>query len=159
MNHPKIVNVETIIHQSQMQGYRLAFTNGCFDMFHSGHAHLLKSIKEDLPWGVQLIVGINSDASVKENKGPDRPILSQEQRAFMVACQESVDSVFIFDDLTVEKYLRHFKPFRWYKGGDYSVSTLHPAERLVCGETEVRFIPFSEDISATKIIRKIKKLD
>jgi len=157
MNHYKILNADTIIRQSQMQGYRLAFTNGCFDMFHSGHAHLLKSIKEDLPWGVQLVVGVNSDASVKGNKGPDRPILSQEQRAFLVACQESVDHVFIFDDLTVERYLKHLNPFRWYKGGDYSVGTLNPAEKAFCGQTEVRFIPFVEDISATKIIEKIKK--
>jgi len=157
MNHYKILNADTIIRQSQMQGYRLAFTNGCFDMFHSGHAHLLKSIKEDLPWGVQLVVGVNSDASVKGNKGPDRPILSQEQRAFLVACQESVDHVFIFDDLTVERYLKHLNPFRWYKGGDYSVGTLNPAEKASCGQTEVRFIPFAEDISATKIIEKIKK--
>lgn len=158
MNHPKIVSIETLIYQYQMQGYRLAFTNGCFDLFHSGHAHLLRSIKEDLPWGCKLVVGINSDFSVKENKGPDRPILSQEQRAFMVACQESVDSVFIFNDLTVKRYLKHLKPFRWYKGGDYNVGTLNPAEKAACGQTEVRFIPFAEDISATKIIQKIKNL-
>lgn len=157
MNHPKIVRPETIIYQCQIRGIKVAFTNGCFDLFHAGHAHLLQSIKQELPDDCALVVGVNGDKSVKKNKGPNRPIISQEQRAFLVACHESVDYVFLFDEKTVESYLRHFKPWRWYKGGDYSITTLDPVERLACGQTEVRFIPFVEDISATKIIEKIKK--
>jgi len=158
MNHPKIVSSKTIIYQAQIQGKRVVFTNGCFDLFHAGHAHLLQSIKQELTDDCVLVVGVNGDKSVKKNKGPDRPIISQEQRAFLVACQESVDYVFIFNEKTVESYLKHFKPWRWYKGGDYSITTLDPEERLACGQTEVRFIPFAEDISATKIIEKIKKI-
>lgn len=158
MNHPKIVDTSTIIHYFSVEGKKMAFTNGCFDMFHAGHAHLLRSIKEDLPDNYKLVVGVNGDKSVEKNKGPERPIISQEQRAFLVACNECVDYVFVFNEATVSGYLRHFKPSRWYKGGDYSITTLHPAERAECGQTEVYFIPFSEDISATKIITKIKEL-
>ena len=146
------------MHHLAVEGKKMAFTNGCFDMFHAGHAHLLKSIKEDLPDDYKLVVGVNGDKSVKKNKGSERPIISQEQRAFLVACHECVDYVFIFNEATVSGYLRHFKPSRWYKGGDYSVATLHPSEKAECGQTEVFFIPFSEDISATKIITKIKEL-
>ncbi len=158
MNHPKIVDASTIMHHFAVEGEKMAFTNGCFDLFHAGHAHLLKSIKEDLPDDYKLVVGVNGDKSVKKNKGPERPIISQEQRAFLVACHECVDYVFIFNEARVSGYLRHFKPCRWYKGGDYSVATLHPAEKAECGQTEVCFIPFSEDISATKIITKIKEV-
>ena len=158
MNHPKIVDTSTIMHRFSMGTEKMAFTNGCFDMFHAGHAHLLRSIKEDLPDNYKLVVGVNGDESVKKNKGPERPIISQEQRAFLVACHECVDYVFVFNEARVSGYLRHFKPCRWYKGGDYSVATLHPAEKAECGQTEVCFIPFSEDISATKIITKIKEL-
>jgi len=158
MNHPKIVDTSTIMHRFSMGMEKMAFTNGCFDLFHAGHADLLKSIKEDLPCDYSLVVGVNGDESVRENKGQERPIISQEQRAFLVACNECVDYVFVFNEPTVSGYLRHFKPSRWYKGGDYSVATLNPAEKASCGQTEVRFIPFSEDISATKIIGKIKKL-
>lgn len=158
MNHPKIVDASTIMHHFAVEGEKMAFTNGCFDLFHAGHAHLLKSIKEDLPDDYKLVVGVNGDKSVKKNKGPERPIISQEQRAFLVACHECVDYVFIFNEARVSGYLRHFKPCRWYKGGDYSVATLHPAEKAECGQTEVCFIPFSEDVSATKIITKIKEV-
>tara|TARA_R110002167_G_scaffold365400_3_gene589911 strand:+ start:161 stop:637 length:477 start_codon:yes stop_codon:yes gene_type:complete len=158
MKHLKIVNAATIMHYFAVGGKKMAFTNGCFDMFHAGHACLLQSIKEDLPDDYELVVGVNGDESVKKNKGPDRPIISQEQRAFLVACHECVDHVFVFNEETVSGYLRHFKPSRWYKGGDYSIATLHPSEKASCGQTEVFFIPFSEDISATKIITKIKEL-
>jgi len=158
MNHPKIVDASTIMHHFAVEGEKMAFTNGCFDLFHAGHAHLLKSIKEDLPDDYKLVVGVNGDKSVKKNKGPERPIISQEQRAFLVACHDCVDYVFIFNEARVSGYLRHFKPCRWYKGGDYSVATLHPAEKAECGQTEVCFIPFSEDVSATKIITKIKEV-
>jgi|TARA_R110000772_G_scaffold46106_4_gene105348 rfaE bifunctional protein nucleotidyltransferase chain/domain len=158
MNHSKIVDTCTIMHHFAVGGKKMAFTNGCFDMFHAGHAHLLRSIKEDLPDDYELVVGVNGDESIKKNKGPERPIISQEQRAFLVACHECVDYVFVFNEATVSGYLRRFKPSRWYKGGDYSVTTLHPAEKAECGQAEVYFIPFSEDISATKIIDKIKEL-
>lgn len=158
MNHPKILDAETISHRFSTKGKKMAFTNGCFDMFHAGHADLLRSIKEDLPFYYELVVGVNGDKSVQKNKGPERPIINQDQRAFLVACQESVDNVFVFDEQTIERYLSLLQPSRWYKGGDYSVTTLHPAERASCGQTEVHFIPFSENVSATKIIEKIKKL-
>ena len=158
MNHPKIFDKYLLMHHLAAEGKKIAFTNGCFDMFHAGHAHLLKSIKEDLPDDYKLVVGVNGDKSVKKNKGSERPIISQEQRAFLVACHECVDYVFIFNEATVSGYLRHFKPSRWYKGGDYSIATLHPSEKASCGQTKVSFVPFSEDISATKIITKIKEL-
>ena len=91
MNHPKIVSLKEILYN--ITSDPIVFTNGCFDMFHAGHAHMLKSIKRSAPLDAKLVVGINSDESVRANKGPHRPIICEEQRAYLVACHESVDSV------------------------------------------------------------------
>jgi rfaE bifunctional protein nucleotidyltransferase chain/domain len=154
MNHPKIVSLKEILYN--VSSDPIVFTNGCFDMFHAGHAHMLKSIKRSAPLDAKLVVGINSDESVRANKGPDRPIICEEQRAYLVACHESVDSVFIFNEVTVERHLRRLKPAFWYKGGDYDISNLNLSEKDASKNTEILFMPFLEGISATKIINNIK---
>ena len=80
MNHPKIIDTSTIMHLFSMGTEKMAFTNGCFDLFHAGHADLLKSIKEDLPCDYRLVVGVNGDGSVRANKGPERPLNNIEIR-------------------------------------------------------------------------------
>jgi len=158
MKHPKIISTTNLLTKIMFGGEKLVFTNGCYDLFHAGHASLLSQIKAEFPDGYKIIVGVNSDKSVKLNKGPERPIIPEEQRAFVVACHEAVDYVFVFNEPTVDGYLRWLKPDYWVKGGDYSVGTLHPAEKEACGDhTQVMFIPLVDGISATKIVERIAK--
>lgn len=154
MHHHKIISFGEVL--CKVSPDPTVFTNGCFDMFHAGHAHMLKSIKRSAPLHSNLIVGINSDESVRANKGSDRPIICEEQRAYLVACHESVDNVFIFNEPTVERYLRRLKPAFWYKGGDYDISDLKLEEKNASQNTEILFVPFLEGVSATSIISDIR---
>ena len=164
MNHKKILTYEEIKKERQFArevekcGIKkfFIFTNGCFDLFHAGHACLLNSMKNCCTLNSKLIVGINGDSSVKSLKGEDRPILSAKQRAYIVACHEAVDYVFIFNTKTVAKQLRELQPDFWCKGGDYDEDSLNKSELKAKGSAILKVIPFVEDISATKIINKIK---
>ena len=163
LKHNKILAYEDLTKEVKqihdMRGFGicppLALTNGCFDLFQAGHARLLNSIKSSIIGG-KLIVGINSDESVRANKGSDRPIICEDQRAYLVACHESVDNVFIFNEPTVERDLRRLKPAFWYKGGDYDISNLKLEEKNASQNTEILFVPFLEGVSATNIISNIK---
>lgn len=99
------------------QGKRIVFANGCFDLLHVGHIRYLQSAREQ---GDVLVVGVNSDRSVSELKGPGRPLIPAGARAELVAALESVDYVVIFDDLTAENVLRDLRPHIQCKGTDYS---------------------------------------
>lgn len=99
--------------------------SGCFDGLHRGHVTYLKKARE---YGHVLIVGVNSDASVKQVKGESRPIHSQEDRAFMLAALECVDAVVIFNELNAAAFLAAAQPEIWAKGDDYSLETLHADE-------------------------------
>tara|TARA_Y100001937_G_C7074470_1_gene309942 strand:+ start:205 stop:711 length:507 start_codon:yes stop_codon:yes gene_type:complete len=168
MNHRKIVSYKKILEerefskQVEMFGIKkfFIFTNGCFDLFHSGHASLLSSIKNACTLNSRLIVGINSDSSVRSLKENNRPILNAKQRAYTVACHESVDYVFIFDTKTVAKQLRELQPDFWCKGGDYSHESLKKTELNAFWENPtagaIKFIPFIDNISTSDIINKIK---
>ena len=132
------------------------FTNGCFDLFHAGHASLLNSMKNACSLNSKLVVGINGDASVKSIKGQDRPIISAKQRAYTVACHEAVDYVFIFNTKTVSKQLKELQPDFWCKGGDYDEDSLNKSELKAKGNAILKVIPFIENISTSDIIKKIK---
>lgn len=101
-------------------------TNGCFDLLHAGHIHLLESAKA---LGDILIVGINSDESVRTLKGPSRPINSAMDRCKVIAALWCVDCVTVFDDVRATKFLKDASPKVWVKGGDYNLSTLDQSER------------------------------
>tara|TARA_R100001163_G_scaffold2113_2_gene3312 strand:- start:2730 stop:3236 length:507 start_codon:yes stop_codon:yes gene_type:complete len=132
------------------------FTNGCFDLFHSGHASLLNAMKNACSLNSKLVVGINSDASVKSIKGEGRPILSAKQRAYIVACHQAVDYVFIFNTKTVAKQLKELQPDFWCKGGDYDEASLNKSELKAKGNAILKVIPFIDNISSTDIIDKIQ---
>lgn len=164
MKHRKILSFESIKKERQFArdiekcGIKkfFIFTNGCFDLFHSGHASLLNAMKNCCSLNSKLIVGINGDSSVKALKGEGRPILSAKQRAYIVACHEAVDYVFIFNTKTVAKQLRELQPDFWCKGGDYNEGSLNKSELKAKGPAILKVIPFVDDISATSIINKIK---
>lgn len=125
------------------------FTNGCYDIFHAGHLHVLKEAKK---LGDELHVGINSDKSVRSIKGPLRPIIPQEQRYEIISSIKYVDYVYIFDDPTPIKLIESIMPDIIVKGGDWK-----PQDVVGAHLCEVVTIPLLEGISTTEIINKIKK--
>ena len=165
MNHKKILTYEQVKKERQFAkevekcGIKkfFIFTNGCFDLFHAGHASLLNSMKNCCTLNSKLIVGFNGDSSVKSLKGEGRPILSAKQRAYTVACHEAVDYVFIFNTKTIAKQLRELQPDFWCKGGDYDESSLNKSELKAKGSAILKVIPFVENISSSDIISRICK--
>jgi len=129
---------------------RIVFTNGCFDIIHRGHITYLQKAKA---LGDVLIVGLNSDESVRKLKGEDRPINNQEDRALMLSSLEFIDYVVIFDEETPYKLIKEIKPDILVKGGDYKIEDI--IGREFAKETVV--FPFVEGYSTTSIISRIKK--
>jgi rfaE bifunctional protein nucleotidyltransferase chain/domain len=164
MKHRKIMSLDEIKQERQMArelescGIKkfFIFTNGCFDLFHAGHASLLNSMKNACSLNSKLVVGINGDKSVKSLKGEDRPIMSAKQRAYIVACHEAVDYVFIFNTKTVSKQLKELQPDFWCKGGDYDPDSLNKTELKAKGRAILKVIPFIDNTSTSSIINKIK---
>lgn len=134
------------------QGKKIAVTNGCFDILHRGHAEYLQSARNTAD---ALLVLVNSDASIRQLKGPTRPICKENDRAFLLACLEFIDAVVIFDSQRCNKELAALAPDVYVKGGDYTVEKLDPTERSVlldCG-AEFQFIPFVPGYSTTAVIK------
>ena len=113
------------------KGLTLAVTNGCFDILHVGHVNYLQAARNEAD---ALLVGLNSDRSVRELKGPNRPIQTEEDRAIVLAALESVDAVLVFNDLHATNFLRSALPDVYVKGGDYTVEDLPAEERAVVNE-------------------------
>lgn len=133
-------------------GERIVFTNGCFDLLHLGHVTLLQSAKQE---GERLIIGLNSDESVRRLKGPDRPVIGELERAQLLASMSCVDSVVIFNQETPLELIRTIRPDVLVKGADYK-------EQQVVGATEVRswggrvaLIPLVEGHSTTRILTRL----
>lgn len=139
---------------------KIVLTNGCFDLFHYGHASALDSIKERVGDDALLIVAVNSDKSVKRIKGDSRPIYNQEQRAYLVACHQAVDVVFIFDDDNIATYIKMISPDFWFKSEDYNLNSLNVLEKLAIAECggQVLFTPLVNDVSTSIFIEKIKNV-
>jgi rfaE bifunctional protein nucleotidyltransferase chain/domain len=110
------------------EGRTLAATNGCFDILHAGHVNYLQSARNEAE---ALIVGLNSDRSIAELKGPDRPIHTEADRAAVIAALESVDAVYIFDELRATNFLQTTQPDVYVKGGDYTIDQLPAEERAI----------------------------
>ena len=110
------------------EGRTLAATNGCFDILHAGHVNYLQAARNEAD---ALIVGLNSDRSTTELKGADRPIHTEADRAAVLAALESVNAVFIFDDLRATSFLQISQPDVYVKGGDYTVDQLPAEERAI----------------------------
>ncbi len=136
-------------------GGRVVFTNGCFDLLHPGHVSYLRAARS---LGDALVVGLNSDASVRRLKGPSRPVVPEKGRAIMLEALESVDAVVIFGEDTPIRLMRELEPAVYVKGGDYRIEDLPEAK--VAGEmgTEARIIPFESGYSTSALIEKIKSM-
>jgi D-beta-D-heptose 7-phosphate kinase/D-beta-D-heptose 1-phosphate adenosyltransferase len=134
-------------------GKKIVFTNGCFDILHAGHVHYLEQAKE---LGDELVVGLNSDSSVKTLKGPSRPINNLEQRAKVLSSLKCVDRIVSFADETPIKLIKEIKPDVLVKGGDYKVKDVVGHKEVRSWGGEVKIIPLVPGLSTTNIIKKLK---
>ena len=132
------------------QGKRIVFTNGCFDILHAGHVDYLEKAKS---FGDVLIVGMNSDSSIKRIKGEKRPIVPESYRARVLVGLRAVDYVFIFSDDTPYEVIKVVRPHVLVKGADWKLEEIVGREFA----ERVERIPFEYDISTTKIIEMIKE--
>jgi len=143
----------------QMQAWRtdqkrIVFTNGCFDLLHPGHVHLLNEAKA---LGDKLVVGLNSDASIKKLKGTNRPILQEQERASLVSALSSVDLVVIFEEDTPLDLIEALRPDILVKGSDYSLDTVVGREVVESYGGKVALIALMEGLSTTGLISRIGK--
>ena len=132
-------------------GARIVFTNGCFDILHAGHVRYLAAARA---LGDYLILGLNSDASVRRLKGETRPVNSEADRAEVIGALKSVDAVVIFGEDTAEELIARVRPAVYAKGGDYTRETLPEARIVESYGGEVEFIPLVEGKSTTGIIER-----
>ena len=132
---------------------RVVFTNGVFDLLHSGHVDVLLGARR---LGDALIVGVNSDASVKRLKGSDRPIRPDVERAYVLAAFEMVDCVVIFDEDTPIELVKQLRPDVLVKGGDYSEATIVGASDVRGWGGDVRVVPLTPGHSTTRLLEKLR---
>lgn len=136
-------------------GKKLVLTNGCFDLLHTGHIRYLQQARG---CGDALIVAVNSDASVRELKGPERPLNGEIDRAEVLAALRCVDHVTIFEGKRVTDVIRFLRPAVYAKGGDYTMETLDPEERCALEEvgTEIRLLSLVPGRSTTRLLKRAK---
>jgi D-beta-D-heptose 7-phosphate kinase / D-beta-D-heptose 1-phosphate adenosyltransferase len=135
-------------------GQSLVFTNGCFDLLHLGHIKLLEDARRE---GDRLIVAINSDSSVRQLKGPSRPITNESERSRILAALAAVDAVVIFDDATPLRLINALNPDVIVKGGDYTEETVVGAQEIRSWGGRVKIVPIVDGFSTTQLIAKATK--
>ena len=133
----------------------IGFTNGVFDVLHEGH---IKVLSHAAAFVDILIVGINSDVSVKRLKGNERPVNNQQSRALIIASMIMVDAVVIFEEDTPLGIIKRIQPDVLVKGGDYTTATIVGAKEVIAAGGSVEIIPLESGFSTTGIIEKLKKL-
>ena len=146
-------NIE-IINRIKAERKKIVFTNGCFDLLHVGHVRYLAQAKK---LGDFLIIGLNSDSSVKELKGEDRPINSFEDRATLLLAIKSVDLVIMFEEQTPENLIKDIVPDILVKGGDYNIEDIVGYQTVMQNGGQVKTLSFYDGYSSTNYINKIKK--
>ncbi len=145
-------NISVIAKEAKASGKRIIATNGCFDILHVGH---LRYLEQSKALGDLLIVGINSDSSVRKLKGKDRPINSESDRAELLAALKPVDYVVIFDELDASNFLREVKPDTYTKGGDYNPSDLPEYSAVQEIGAKIEIIDLVEGKSTTAMVSKL----
>ncbi|MFI5162428.1 MAG: D-glycero-beta-D-manno-heptose 1-phosphate adenylyltransferase [Sphingobacteriales bacterium] len=138
----------------QGEGKKVVFTNGVFDLLHIGHITYMAKASE---LGDKLIIGLNSDSSVKRIKGDDRPVNDQGSRAALLAALFFVDAIVLFEEDTPLKLISTILPDILVKGADYAVQNIVGAKEVIANGGEVKTIDFIEGYSSTSIIQKIRK--
>ncbi|HIC96896.1 MAG TPA: D-glycero-beta-D-manno-heptose 1-phosphate adenylyltransferase [Aquificaceae bacterium] len=151
------VELGELLHRlrSAHHGKKIVFTNGCFDLIHAGHVDYLEKAKA---LGDILVVGLNSDTSVRRLKGEKRPIIPQDMRAKVLASLKPVDYVILFEEDTPERLIKAIKPHVLVKGGDWKLNDIVGRDFVESYGGTVVTIPFAYDVSTSKIIEKIIRL-
>ena len=144
--------IKNIAQELKADGKTVVFTNGCFDILHAGHVRYLSAAKE---LGDCLILGLNSDQSVRNIKGPSRPINHQDDRAEVVSALSPVDYVVIFEESTAENLVTEIQPTIYVKGGDYNIKDLPEAAIAARYGGKTILIPEVPGRSSSNIIKKI----
>jgi rfaE bifunctional protein nucleotidyltransferase chain/domain len=144
-----------IVENLKKEGKKIIFTNGCFDILHVGHVRYLNDAKK---YGDFLIVGINSDSSVRRIKGKNRPIIDEKARAEVVAGLDSVDMVIIFSEDTPYELIKTLEPDVLIKGGDWKEEEIVGADIVKGSGGKVLTVPYISGYSTTSIIEKIIRL-
>lgn len=152
----KFNKLNELVNDLKKSGQRVVLTNGCFDILHVGHLQTLRLAKKE---GDILIVGVNSDSSVKKIKGVSRPIICDHERAELIAALEVVDYVTIFTEETAASLLENVRPDIYVKGGDYTLKDLPEWPVIQDYKIRVKFINLVEGRSTTDIIKEIKEME
>lgn len=138
----------------KLAGEQVVFTNGCFDILHLGHVDYLEKARQT---GTKMIVGVNSDASVRALKGPERPVNTEYARARLIASLQFVDLVIVFNEETPLELINHLLPDILVKGDDYTIDTIVGAKEVIAAGGHVKTIPLVPSYSTTGIIQKLKQ--
>lgn len=138
----------------RMLGRKIVFTNGVFDILHEGH---IASLSEAASYGNILIVGVNTDASVKRLKGDSRPVNNQQSRSLLLASLLMTDAIVLFDEDTPYHLITSIMPDVLVKGGDYTIEQIVGAKEVMAGGGEVKIAPILEGFSTTSIIERMKQ--
>jgi len=143
-----------ISEEFRKSGRKLVFTNGCFDLLHAGHVRYLQQART---LGDALLVAVNGDESVRQLKGPTRPLNGEDDRAEVLAALGCVDFVTVFPEMRVTNLVNEIRPQVYAKGGDYTIDSLNPEERgaLQNAGTEIQLLQLVPGRSTTKIIQKM----
>lgn len=143
--------IASVLRNKLAEGKKIVFTNGCFDILHPGHIHLLTTAKQ---YGDILVVGLNSDTSVKMLKGESRPVLDEDARAVILASLEVVDYVVVFSEETPLELIREINPDILVKGGDYRIEEIVGSKYMATIGGRTYSVPLLEGFSSSKLIDK-----
>ena len=152
----KIYDLPSLLKQVfiwKMQSKKIVFTNGVFDILHKGH---IASLTEAASYGEILIVGVNSDSSVRKLKGPTRPVNDENARALLLASMIQTDAVILFEEDTPQDLIEMIMPDFLVKGGDYTIEQIAGAKEVIENGGEVKIAKIIEGISTTNIIKKMR---
>jgi len=152
----KIVSLETAVNkrnQWKQSSEKVVFTNGCFDILHLGHVDYLEKARQ---LGNRLILGLNTDASIRRLKGKDRPMVAEHARARVIAALAFVDLVVLFEEDTPLCLIEQLRPDILVKGDDYTIENIVGAEFVISNGGSVETVPLVKGFSTTQLIEKIK---
>ena len=153
----KILSIEGMLAERERLravGARLVFTNGVFDLLHVGHVRYLAQARA---LGDALLVAINSDRSVRELKGPQRPVFDQAERAEILAALRHVDYVVVFDDISPRSLIKSLLPDVLVKGGDYQLDEIHGREEVEAAGGRVVSLPFVPGASTSSLLQRMRE--
>jgi len=149
-----LLDLKTQSDKWKKNGEKIVFTNGCFDLVHRGHLEVLANTAD---LGDRLIIGLNSDSSIKDLKGENRPIIDETSRAILLASLQFVDAIVFFTEETPHKLIETLVPDVLAKGGDYKIKEIFGNEVVLENGGEVILVPFIDGFSSTNIVEKIKQ--